>query len=713
MMHKIKLSFILIFLLSAPLTHSKEGMWLPMLIERLNIEDMKTQGFKLEAKDIYDINNACMKDAVMLFGRGCTAELISDKGLILTNHHCGFKQIQSHSTLENDYITRGFWAMNKKEELSNPGLTVTFLRFMQDVTQDVLKGVDETMPEHERKLIVQANIDSIQKSHAGDEYVKVSVSAFYSGNQYVLFVSDVFKDVRLVGAPPAAIGKFGGDTDNWMWPRHGGDFSLFRIYANKDNKPSGYSDDNVPYKPKYVFPVSLNGIDEGDFTMVFGYPGSTYQYASSAQLKSMRDYSYPKLIKIRDTKLKIIDQAMDADPEVRIKYAAKAASISNAWKRWIGELKGYERFDVINKKEESEKAFMAWIQARGKTRHENLFAEYEALYSKQAELNLAANITSEIMLKNGIEVLTLAEKTDHHAFSTDSLKEAFQNEILTISKDYDRDTDLKIAEHLTRLYFEYMPPLYQSQKLRKLYLKSKEDPAKAMKKLFKTSIYNDFDKLSTITREANEKHLRKLKKDPAYVIASDLGTIYYKTIRPALSGINAQIDSLDRVYIKLLAEYDSTITAYPDANLTLRLTYGKVAAYAPRDAVKYDFSTTLDGIMEKDNPNIYDYRVPERLKELHKQKDYGIYARPDGKLPVCFIGTNHTTGGNSGSPVINAKGHLVGLNFDRAWEGVMSDFYYNPEICRNISVDIRYVLFIIDKFAGAGYLMDEMHLVSE
>lgn len=709
-MKRLILALIIINMLPT-LLKADEGMWLPMLIERLNIKDMQANGFKLGAKDIYDVNNACMKDAVMLFGRGCTAEAISEKGLIITNHHCGFGQIQSHSSLENDYITNGFWAKNRQEELSNPGLSVSILRYMKDVTPLILEGIELDMTEKERNTKIKTNIDTLQNKLSENDFTKASVSPFYYGNQYILFVSDVYKDVRLVGAPPAAIGKFGGDTDNWMWPRHGGDFSLFRVYANKDNEPSEYSDDNVPYHPKYNFPISTGGIEAGDFTMVFGFPGSTLQYATSYHLKVLRDNIYPKLINIRGTKLDVITAAMDSDPELRIKYAAKAASISNSWKRWIGELKGFDRFEVIAQKEDEEQAFLGWLKTSGKTEYSTIFDDYEKLYQSYANASLAYSLSSEILFRNGIELLSMSEKTLRNKLqSTDDVVK-FRGDLHKTYKDYDSKVDEKLAVQLLNQYLTLMPSDYQSHEIDRLMSKANNDTEKAVQRLFLKSVFSDSAKCYKLLEKPKTKLAQQLGKDAASKISHELSSIYYSSISPDFKRIKASIDSLNRIYIGLLSQYDSTITAYPDANLTLRLSYGEVAGYQPRDGVLYEFSTTLNGIMQKDNPDIYDYRVPSKLKTLYQDKDYGEYARKDGKMPICFLATNHTTGGNSGSPVLNANGELIGLNFDRAWEGVMSDLYYDPTICRNISVDIRYVLFIIDKFAGAGYLLDEMNLV--
>lgn len=718
-----KLLLIIISIHLAFSISAKEGMWIPLLLEKYNIEEMQEMGFKLTAEDIYSINQASMKDAVMIFNGGCTAELISDQGLIITNHHCGYSAIQSHSTVENDYLTDGFWAMSKQEELPNPDMTVTFLKYMEDVTDSVLVGVNETMTMKERDKIIQKNIEKIKKEALKGTHFTATVKPFFHGNQYFLFVNEVFKDVRLVGAPPSAIGKFGGDTDNWMWPRHTGDFSVFRIYANEDNKPAEYNADNKPYKPASHFPVSLKGVDEGDFTMVFGYPGSTYQYVPSYHLKMLTEKVYPGLIDIRTHKLNIMDKYMEQDRGVRIKYAAKNASVSNSWKRWRGEIRGLDILNAYQKKEDYQAGFQKWVEENSdrEAQYGMLLSEYEELYSSLGEVRLGRDMLLEVIFRNGIEVARVAslfremasvyEKEDApNSEKVEKIKSNIKKDLANIFKDYHQPIDKEITADILSLYKntvddDYLPTFYGE-----INGKHKGDYNAYTDRLFKKTIFADEASSIEFLENFSARSVKKLKKDPAWVLYENFMDTYGDQIYPVYQSLNYKADSLNRLYMKAQMEYESEKNLYPDANFTLRVGYGKVKGYQARDAVKYLHQTTLEGIMEKDNPEIYDYKVPERLKELYRNKDYGRYEE-NGTVPVCFIATNHTTGGNSGSPVVNAEGHLIGVNFDRAWEGVMSDLMFNPEQCRNISIDIRYALFIIDKFAGAGYLLDEMTII--
>lgn len=699
-----------------------EGMWIPMLLEKYNIEEMQSMGFKLTAEDIYSINQASMKDAVMIFGGGCTAELISDQGLIITNHHCGFSSIQSHSSVEHDYLTDGFWAMSKEDELPNPGLTVTFLKYMKDVTDSVLNGVSESMTMNERKKLINQNIKKIEEEAVKNTHYTAVVKPFFHGNQYLLFVNEVYKDVRLVGAPPSAIGDFGGDTDNWMWPRHTGDFSLFRIYADKDNKPAEYSPDNQPFKPKKHFPVSLKGIQEGDFTMVFGYPGSTEQYVPSYHLEMLTQTVYPPLIKMRTKKLEVMNRYMAQDPAVRIQYAAKNASVANSWKRWRGEIRGLEKLNAIEKKENFQKQFLQWARQDQQRRQKygTLLNEYETLYQQLGDVRLARDLLLEVIYRNGIEIARLAskfqpiikayeeEKPDQQKIL--KLKEALKSDVKEFFKDYHRPLDKELTAHILTIYQSEVKPQYLPSVYDMINKKYKGNYVRFTEHIFQKTIFSDEEATIQWVERFSAKSIKKLKKDPAWMLYDSFYETYRENIYPLYQSLMATKDSLNRIYMQGQMAFEPDRVFYPDANFTLRVTYGQVKGYEPRDAVRYHYQTTIEGIMEKDNPDIYDYRVPEKLKELYRKKDFGRYGQ-NGTLPVCFIATNHTTGGNSGSPVINADGHLIGVNFDRAWEGVMSDLMFNPEQCRNISLDIRYALFIIDKFAGAGYLLDEMTLV--
>ncbi|MBS2210786.1 S46 family peptidase [Carboxylicivirga mesophila] len=696
-----------------------EGMWIPMLLKKYNIEQMQEMGFKLTAEDVYSVNQACLKDAVVIFGRGCTGELISDKGLIVTNHHCGYGQIQYHSSVEHDYLTNGFWAMSPEEELVNPNLTVTFLKRMEDVTARVLDGVKDDMKIEERNKIIAQNIKAIKEEAIKDTHYTAVLKPFFQGNQYFLFVNEVFKDVRLVGAPPSAIGKFGGDTDNWMWPRHTGDFSMFRIYADKDNKPADYSKDNVPYKPAKHFPVSLKGVNEGDFTMVFGYPGSTYQYVPSYHLQMLTETVNPKLIDVRTEKLAIMNRFQEADPAVRIKYAAKNARISNSWKRWIGENRGLEILDAINKKQAYEEGFTAWAKAEA-PEYAELLSNYEKVYKAYTNYNLTYGYYREMIPSNGIEIANLAGKMEAlvalykaeelDAEAAQKLKDGLVKSVKLFFKDYYQPLDKEVSAKLLSMYAENIDAAFQPDVYNLINGKFKGDVNKYVDYLFAKSVFDEEAKVIDFINAFSVKSFKVLEKDPAYLLNKSFANVYSNKVYPQLKKYRSELADLDKAYMAAQMKYESDRVFYPDANFTLRVSYGQVKGYTARDAVYYKHYTTLEGIMEKDNPDIYDYRVPARLKELYKNKDYGRY-EVDGTVPVCFVATNHTTGGNSGSPVLNAEGHLIGINFDRAWEGVMSDLMFNPEQCRNISLDMRYVLFIVDKMAGAGYLLDEMTII--
>lgn len=718
MIKRIVLTLVVALFLQT-MAKADEGMWIPMLLKKYNIEQMQEMGFKLSAEDVYSVNQACLKDAVVIFGRGCTGELISDKGLIVTNHHCGYGQIQYHSSVENDYLTNGFWAMSQEEELINPDLTVTFLKRMEDVTNRVLEGVDDDMKADKRQEIINKNIAQIKKEAIKDTHYSAVLKPFFNGNQYFLFINEIFKDVRLVGAPPSAIGKFGGDTDNWMWPRHTGDFSMFRIYANKDNKPAEYSKDNVPYKPAKHFPISLKGVNEGDFTMVFGYPGSTYQYVPSYHLEMLTETINPKLIDVRTEKLAIMNRYQEADPAVRIKYAAKNARISNSWKRWIGENRGLEILDAINKKQQFEADFNEWSKAEA-PEYAELLNKYKAVYKDYTNYNLTYGYYREMIRSNGMEIAHLAsqiaglkiiyEADDASEEVALQVKKKLTEKAELFFKDYYKPLDKELSAKLLTMYSENIDKAFQPDIYKVINGKFKGDINKYVDRLFAKSIFDDKEAVLAFINDFTAKSIKKLEKDPAYVLNNSFKSVYEDKVYPQMKQYSSELAELNKAYMAAQMKFESDKVFYPDANFTLRVSYGQVKGYTARDAVYYKHFTTLEGIMEKDNPDIYDYRVPKKLKELYKNKDYGRY-EVDGTIPVCFVATNHTTGGNSGSPVLNADGHLIGINFDRAWEGVMSDLMFNPEQCRNISLDMRYVLFIVDKMAGAGYLLDEMTIV--
>lgn len=711
------ISFSFLIFISASLK-ADEGMWIPILIEQFNIELMQEKGFKLTAEDIYSVNQACMKDAVMIFGGGCTGELISSQGLLITNHHCGYGTIQSHSTLEHDYLTDGFWAMSAGEELPNPGLNVVFMRWMTDVTERIMEGVTDEMSEDERSARISANSRSvIGEATAGTNY-SASVRPFYMGNQYFLFVNETFNDVRLVGAPPSAIGKFGGETDNWMWPRHTGDFSLFRIYADKDNNPAEYNEGNIPYNPPYHFPISLKGVREGDFTMVFGYPGSTARYVPSDHIEMLKDYINPPMIDLRDRKLEIITADMEKDPGVRIQYSAKKSGIANSWKRWIGENQGLEKMDAIAKKKEFEKGFSEWVAAdrNRQAKYGHILSEYSDIYDQYKIYRLVNSYSNETLGRSGVEAIALAGQfaslvnAYENGGNTERALMGIERRVDGFFRNYNQPTDKKLFVALMEKYGESLAPEWQAEEYKKLSASCRGDFDSVVDKIYSRTLFADEATVKGMLENFSKSSIKKIKKDPLYLLAVSVNELISEKVEEPYSELSDRISLLDRLYMKAQLEYVTDEVLWADANFTLRVAFGNIAGYESRDAVYHKHYTTLKGIMEKDNPEIYDYNVPEKLRELYREGDYGRYAQ-DGELPVCFIANNHTTGGNSGSPVINGEGHLIGVNFDRAWEGVASDLMYNPVQSRNISIDIRYALFIIDKFAGAGYLLDEMTLI--
>lgn len=715
-MKKIIFAFLLLISLSS---RADEGMWLPVLLEQLNQSDMQSMGLKLTADDIYSVNHSSLKDAIVLFGGGCTAELISDKGLIITNHHCGYGSVQAHSTLENDYLTNGFWASNPSEELSNPSLSVTFMISMEDVTEKVLKGVTASMSEAKREEIISANIKVLEAEAVKDTKYKAKIKPFYFGNEYYLFITQVFNDVRLVGAPPSSIGKFGGDTDNWAWPRHTGDFSLFRIYADKNNEPAEYSKDNVPYVPKKSLIISLKGVKEGDFAMVYGFPGRTQEYLTSDAVNLIANKENSAMIAIRDRKLGILNEAMKSDPLIKLQYASKYANVANYWKKWIGESRGIKKMNGIGKKQELEAAFAEWVQ-KDKQRSEiygSLLKGFSETYQKLTPLSLAYDYFVEAGL--GIEIIRYAWTFNN--LVTKSLDKSIKDDEITklveqlkkgatgFFKNYNQPTDKKLFEALIKIYHDDCNQMYLPSALKIIDTKYSGNYSKYTSYVYGSSILTSEKSVLAFLDSYKRNKASKLKSDPAFTLASNIYNNYFDNVMNEFNTLNDQIDSLSRIYITGLREMQPDKKFYPDANSTLRLAYGKVQGYKPNDAVYYNYYTTLNGIIQKADPDIDDYVVSEKLKDLYNKKDFGIYAS-DTTMQVAFISTCHTTGGNSGSPVLNANGELIGVNFDRVWEGTMSDIMFDPTQCRNIALDIRYALFIIEKYAGASWMLKEMNI---
>ena len=687
-------------------------MWIPMLLQ-YNEKEMQEMGMRITADDIYSINHSSLKDAIVLFGGGCTGEIVSDYGLLLTNHHCGYDYIQQHSSVEHDYLTDGFWAMDRSQELPCPGLTVTILREMRDVTEQVLQHVTEEMSEEKRQATIDQAIKDIVAEVKKTTNYKVSIKPFFLGNEYYLLLNEVFTDVRLVGCPPSNIGKFGGDTDNWVWPRHTGDFSVFRVYADKDGHPAAYSPDNVPYKPAQHLEISLKGADEGDFAFVFGYPARTSEYLPAVAVDQEANVIDPIAVRLRGEILDIYNKYQEQDRKVRIQYASKHAGLGNGWKKWMGVTEGINHFHGVEKKRFYEESFQQWCySSRQHHQYVGLLTNFEQKYKELEPYRVAYTYLSNAGLN--IEIMEFAGNfsklsqvtADTPQEDIDRMIEVLKSASEEFFKDYYQPIDKEVAKTMLTEYLEHQPADF-----RPAFLNDIKDVDAYVEQLFSKSIFASEEKVNDLLDHFKPKKIKQLQKDPALIAYQSMIDFYREEINPKMKPINDELSRMQRLYMKgqMLMEPEKRFS--PDANFTLRVTYGKVEGFKPQDGKTYRHFTTLDGIMEKENPDIYDYVVEPRLKELYNNKDYGRYADKDGTMHVAFTASVHTTGGNSGSPILNADGQLLGLNFDRCWEGTMSDLVYDPDICRNISVDIRYVLFIIDKFAGATNLIDEMTIV--
>lgn len=696
-----------------------EGMWLPLLLQQLNEAEMQSLGMKMTAEDIYSVNQGSLKDAIVHFGGFCTAEVISSQGLLLTNHHCGDEFIQSHSTLQNNYYEKGFWSGSKAEELPNPGLFATFIVRIEDVTGSVLENVTEEMHPKERQAWVTRNTERVKSETAREDYQDVMIRPFFEGNQYFLFVTETYRDVRLVAAPPASIGKFGADTDNWVWPRHTGDFSVFRIYAGPDNQPAEYSEENVPLKPRHFLPVSLDGVEADDFTLVFGFPGRTEEYLPSPAIEQRVNVINPIRIGIRDRTLDVLNEAMRRDPQVRLQYVSKQSRIANSWKKWIGESQGILKTGGIARRKAYEAEFQKRVEdnPEWKIKYSNLLPRFKQLYAEQEPYAKAREYIGEIAGRN-IELFryvnslhgVLKSYNASGATALEGRMDKIQSFVDGFFKDYQPDVDREVFASLMEVYFNELSPEYQSAFAIEQFVAAKKDYQTLAGLVYGKSRLIRPDVMRQAIEAGPDALASIVQEDYAYHFIRNISEVNEGDALKAYQRIQEDIDLLQRDYMQAQMEVFPEQRFYPDANGTLRVAYGKVAGYEPRDAVYFQPHTYLEGVMEKYVPEDYEFDVPGKLRQLYESKDYGPYGE-GGKMPVCFIGTNHTTGGNSGSPAIDAYGNLVGLNFDRAWEGTMSDINYDPSICRNIMVDIRYVLFIIDKLGGAGHLVEEMKLV--
>lgn len=688
------------------------GMWIPT---ELNEKEMKDLGMKISAKDIFNTQKPSIKDAVVQFNGGCTAEIISPKGLLLTNHHCGYGQIQAHSTVQNDLLSNGFWAKSMGTELPNPGVTVDFIVDIKEVTNQILEGT-ENLQEPELAKKIAKNIEIYKNSQKTESYQSISVKPMYYGNKFYAYVIETYKDVRLVGAPPQSIGKFGSDTDNWVWPRHTGDFSMFRIYADKNNKPAEYSKDNVPYVPKHYLPVSIKDKAENDFTFVYGFPGRTTEYLPAIAVEKIMTEIDPARIAVRDVALKTLDEKMRTDDATRIKYASKYASVANYWKKWIGEVEGLKKSNAVQKKVNYENTLSA-----KNPEIKNTISEINSLYTQQAPYALNNAYYSEVI--RNAETFALANLYSNYITSLEAGRmdekgtTAFKNRLTSFYKDYSAELDAKVTAKLLALYANKTAPQFlpagfdkyknEAQNITEIEEISKNSVITGRSEVNGASLSGDIEKAFS----NQDKLIKTIKKDPVYQLFMSLKETYLKTADPQFASLQMKIDALQKKYMAQQMSTDKDRKFFPDANSTLRVTYGKVKGSTPKDAVTYDYQTHLAGVMEKYIPGDYEFDVPKKLIELYDKKDYGIYKDKSGDVPVGFTATNHTTGGNSGSPALDAHGNLVGLNFDRQWEGTMSDINYDPRFSRNIMVDTKYILFIIDKFADSKWLINEMKIV--
>ncbi len=725
-MKKLTMFLIGVFtfsLQSFSFTPPDEGMWLPMFVDRLNYVDMHEMGLQLSADEIYSINNSSLKDAIIGLatsgtpnGYFCTGEIVSDKSLVFTNHHCGFDIIQQHSSIEHDYLNDGFWARSLEEELPNEALTASFLINMDNVTDSIIPFLSDTMTSSDRRSTINVIRDRLTNAAEEDGKYHVVVKSFYEGNEYYRFVYEVYEDVRLVGAPPSSIGKFGGDTDNWMWPRHTGDFSIFRVYAAPDGSPAKYSEDNVPLKPKHHLPISLKGIQKDDFAMIWGYPGGTNRYMTSYGVEYNNNDFGPLLVDLLGKKLEIMKEDMDADRAVKIKYASTYARLANGWKYYIGQIKGVKKLKVADQKRATEEKFTKWVDAdeSRKEMYGKALPDIEAGYKQ-----MAASIGPMMYMNFGLmgpDIVNYAQEFAQYEQQLSEVKdnpeapEETAKSLLESAKehfkDYNAPTDQKILAGMYQMYADDVPADQHPEFFKAITKSYKGDYNAFAAEIFEKSIFTSEAKVKAFLDKPSAK---KLAKDPAYILSGDVMMAFMGSMGNYRAAQGAR-NTGDRLFVKGLREMDPDLVRYPDANSTMRLSYGSVQDYFPADAIHYDFTTHLSGLIDKEDPNNNEFIVPEKLKELYNNKDYGRYGT-DGKLIVGFLTTNDITGGNSGSPVINGNGELIGLAFDGNWEAMSGDIAFARELQRTICVDARYVLFVIDKFAGATNLIDELTIV--
>ncbi len=710
-MKKILAFLLVVFLFNTG--RSQNGrMIIPSELSADLINQLKEMGSKLSAGDIYSPDKISLNDAVVQFNGGCTGEIVSPHGLILTNHHCGYSAIQSHSTFEHNYVKDGFWSQSYEEELPNPGMYVTFVRKIENVTEKVLQGIDDKMDETLKNSLIQKNINRLEKDLPKKDWQEIQIKSFFNGNKYYAFTLETFKDIRLVAAPPSSIGKFGADTDNWMWPRHTGDFSIFRIYADRNNRPAEYSPENVPYQTDAYFKISIKPKKAGDFFLIYGFPGRTQEYLPAIAVQQKVDIINPARINTRKTVLDIMKSYMSQNDTIKLQYTAKYARIANYWKKWIGENQGIKRVNAIEKKKNFEKYFLSQVQSRNlDPGYLRIFDQFENLYKENKDIELARNYFIEIfylnndLLKRALWLYNLKqtyEKQGKESFS--ELEKKYSGRLLGSFKNYNTAVDKDIFKALMKIYAENMPQPYKNQSFDKEHI---DDIAE---NIYQNSILDQPEALKKLLRKGPKKFIKILDNDPGYQFAEKFIQDYYQKIAPDYQNIRSKINNIQKKYMTGIQQIIDNRPLYPDANGTLRISYGVIKGYEPRDAVYYFPFTHIRGIIEKYIPGDYEFDIPEKLIDLYNKRDYKPYSNT-GEMPVDFLGTAHTTGGNSGSPAINKEGELIGINFDRVWEGTMSDLYYDQKICRNIMVDINYVLFIIDKIGNDQRLIKEMHII--
>lgn len=715
-MRKKLIVLILSILVFSPLAKADEGMWLLMFLDKQTYKEMKAKGLKLTPQQIYDINKASLKDAIVQFGRGCTGEIVSNQGLLFTNHHCGYPQIQEHSTVEHDYLMNGFWAYSKEEELPCPGLTAKFLIRMEDVSQGVLEGVTEEMNEEKRSTLIRENIKKISNKSIEGTHYEAEIATMFNGNQYILFIYERFKDVRMVGAPPSSIGKFGSDTDNWMWPRHTGDFSIFRVYTDANGKPAEFSKNNVPLKPKHHLPISLKGVKDNDFTMVVGFPGSTDRFLSSYGVEQAIDVYNPSVVKARTALREVMEADMKSDTKIRIQYASKFAQLSNYWKFYIGQTKCLQDLDVPSTKRELENRFTSWVNDDNdrKAKYGNVLKDMENALSVTNQYDYLRIYTNEAILR-GTSAATIARsfralenelKVNGNSAKSKELISSLKSNLDKIFKDYNYSTEEKLLAAGLEVFFQNVPLKQQNTDFLDYAFKMSYDFKKISNDIFTKSNMTSAEKVNKLLENPT---YNDIVNDPLYILINQFTNNLSEKLSTVKDSYN-ELNKANRLFVKGVMEMDSKKHFAPNANSTIRYTFGQVKSYKPQDGVTYDYYTTLEGIMKKDNPDVDEFRVPSKLKELYNSKDFGRY-EVNGTVPVCFITNNDITGGNSGSPVVNGKGELIGIAFDGNWEAMSGNIAFNPDLQRCINVDIRYVLFIIDKYAGAKNLIDELTIV--